>query len=100
MNSHALKHLQRAMQLLNESKYSFGDDDSPPPPKNRLKIVDDDPDDSDHINCIDCHAPYSHNWTNKDKEKLAYVSGKNHYTCTFDRKFKYKNTQQDIEPLD
>ena len=50
-----------------------------------------DPHDSDHINCIDCHAPYSHNWTNKNKEKLAYVSGKNHYTCTFDRKFKYKN---------
>lgn len=47
MNSHALKHLQRAMQLLNASKYSFGNeyDDSPRPPPKRRKIVDDDSED-------------------------------------------------------
>ena len=50
-----------------------------------------DPYDMDHIDCIDCHAPYGYQWTNKDKEQLAYLSGKNHYTCTFDRKFRYDN---------
>ena len=28
----------------------------------------DDPHDMDHIDCIDCHAPYGYQWTNKDKE--------------------------------
>ena len=49
-----------------------------------------DPYDLDHINCIDCYAPYSHHWTNKDKAKMACFLGKNHYTCTFDSKFRYK----------
>ena len=50
-----------------------------------------DPYDVDHINCIDCHAPYAYHWTNKNKESLAYCSGKNHYSCTFDTKYKYNN---------
>ena len=38
-----------------------------------------DPYNQNHINCIDCYAPYSHKWTVKEKEKLAYSSYKNHY---------------------
>ena len=51
----------------------------------------DDPYDTDHISCIDCYAPYSHHWTNRDKVKLAYLPVKNHYSCTFDKKIRYKN---------
>lgn len=53
-----------------------------------------DPYDTDHINCIDCYAPYAYNWTNKEKEKLAYLSGKNHYSCTFNTKFQYNNNTE------
>jgi len=55
-----------------------------------------DPYDLEHINCIECYAPYSYNWTNKEKEKLAYTNGKNHYFCTFNITFQYNNdTEQE-----
>ena len=55
-----------------------------------------DPYDLESINCIDCNAPYAYHWSNKDKEKLAFLPGKNHYTCTFDTRFRYDNGVETI----
>ena len=49
-----------------------------------------DPYDTFHIDCVDCNAPYSSCWTNKDKQSLAYSGGKDHYCCTFNYTYDYK----------
>ena len=50
----------------------------------------DDPYDIDHIDCVECGAPYAYSWTNKEKQKLACSCGKDHYHCTFNHTLDWK----------